>query len=155
VSARVDNHVALRVSDIDRSARFYVEALGGRLLTEPVLSRGPLYDEVFATPGVELKMCIVAFERGALELWEFLEPVEPLPPNDQPRAGIMHFGVHVDDLGAALERVEAAGGRARFPVKSYGQGRFVYCEDLDGHVFELIELTMEEAADVINTRRAR
>ena len=63
-------------------------------------------------------------------------------PHEQAAVGIMHFAVTVDDVPEALARVEAAGGRARFPVKRSAatrRGAFVYCEDPDGHVFELLE----------------
>jgi glyoxylase I family protein len=157
MNARLDNHIALRVRDVDRAVAFYCDALGGRRLTEPRASGNGIYEEVFATSGVQLKMSIVAFESGAVELWQFLEPAEEIPPNDQWKVGIMHFGVQVDDVSAALERVEAAGGRRRFPIKRYplpeGDRHFVYCEDPDGHVFELIEFTMEDAAGAINARR--
>ena len=64
----------------------------------------------------------------------------------------MHFAVTVDDVPEALARVEAAGGRARFPVKSIGgdsPGRFVYCEDPDGHVFELLSVDHPETVRII------
>lgn len=150
--ACADHHVALRVSDIERAARFYAEALGGRLLTRPSVREGRYIEEVFGgPPGLEVKACLIAFDAGAVELWEFLRPVRPLPDEDQTGAGIMHFAVRVDDVSEALRRVEAAGGRARFPVKRIGAGggRFVYCEDPDGHVFELLDTAVEETARMI------
>jgi catechol 2,3-dioxygenase-like lactoylglutathione lyase family enzyme len=69
----------------------------------------------------------------------------------------MHFGVTVDDVPAALARVEAAGGRRRFNPKTLDgtdRAQFVYCEDPDGHVFELLSLPHPEVVAIINARDA-
>ena len=41
MGVNVCQHVALRVSDIERSARFYLEAFGGRYLTLPFVIDDP------------------------------------------------------------------------------------------------------------------
>jgi catechol 2,3-dioxygenase-like lactoylglutathione lyase family enzyme len=151
MSARADHHVALRVTDLERAIRFYEEALGGRLVAAPIMREGPYIEEVFG-PGAVVRVCHVAFAANALELWQFLAPVVPIPPQEQSAVGIMHFAVTVDDVPATLARVEAAGGKARFPVKSIGgdsPGRFVYCEDPDGHVFELLSVDHPETVRII------
>jgi catechol 2,3-dioxygenase-like lactoylglutathione lyase family enzyme len=151
VTARADHHVSLRVSDIERSIRFYEEALGGRLVAAPIERSGPYIEEVFG-PGTVVRVCHVALDANALELWQFLSPETPIPPQEQTALGIMHFGVTVDDVPAALARVEAAGGRARFPIKPIGgdpSARFVYCEDPDGIVFELLGVDHPETVRII------
>ena len=94
---------------------------------------------------------------NALELWEFHEPSYPIPPTDQAAVGLMHFAVTVDDVPAAVARVESAGGRTRFPVKQLAgaddSAQFVYCEDPDGHVFELLNRTHPETVAIINARQ--
>jgi len=149
--ARADHHVAIRVSDIERAARFYCDALGGRLVARPIERSGPYIESVFG-PGAHAKVCHVAFAANAVELWEFVAPRHPLPDSDQTALGIMHFAVTVDDVPAALARVEAAGGRARFPVKPVaggGAASFVYCEDLDGNVFELLDVDHPETVRLV------
>jgi catechol 2,3-dioxygenase-like lactoylglutathione lyase family enzyme len=151
MGARADHHVSLRVNDIERSIRFWQEALGGRLVVAPVERSGPYIEAVFGE-GTRVKVCHVAFEANAVELWEFLEPRTPLPPADQRAVGQMHFGVTVDDVPATLARVEAAGGRARFPIKKLAgnsAASFVYCEDVDGHVFELLDADHPETARLL------
>ena len=90
--------------------------------------------------GTEARMCFVALDVNNLELWQFLTPDTPIAWSDQPRLGLMHFGITVDSVDEAAARVVAAGGRLRFPVKTLGtDARFVYCEDPDGNVFELLD----------------
>jgi glyoxylase I family protein len=147
VIARADNHIALAVTDIGRSIAFYEEALGARLCAGPYRYEGKYIDEVFGVDGVVADVCHLKLDRNALELWQLLQPTVIRAPLEEPRRGIMHFGVEVDDVEAAAARVEQAGGRRRFAIKSIGEdpnARFVYCEDLDGIVFELINISHDE-----------
>lgn len=150
MGVRADNHISLRVADIERSIRFYEEALDGRLVAAPIEREGPYIERVFGE-GTRVKVCHVAFDANAVELWQFVEPETPIPYADQRAIGQMHFGVTVDDVPKWLARVEAAGGRARFPIgKVAGRGaHFVYCEDPDGHVFELLDVSHPEAVRLI------
>jgi catechol 2,3-dioxygenase-like lactoylglutathione lyase family enzyme len=99
-------------------------------------------------------LAYVLLDAGAIELFEFEEPRLPVPPTRQVADGMMHFGVHVPDVVAALARVEAAGGRARSAVRRMRLDddtapRFAYCEDPDGHVFELMEADSAETAALL------
>jgi catechol 2,3-dioxygenase-like lactoylglutathione lyase family enzyme len=151
MTARADNHISLRVSDIERSIQFYEDAFGGRLVLAPGLRAGPYIEEVFG-PGTRVLSCHVALDANALELWQFLEPARPVPRVAQREIGMMHFGVTVDDVPATLARVEAAGGRALFPIKNIGgkeDAHMVYCEDPDGHVFELLDRSHPEIIELL------
>ena len=154
--ARADHHVALRVADMERSLRFWQDALGARVVAPPSLREGPFIESVFGER-TRVTVAHVAFDANALELWEFHEPVHPIPPADQAAIGQMHFAVTVDDVPATVARVEAAGGRTRFPVKQLAGGgdsaQFVYCEDPDGHVFELLSRSHPETVAIINARQ--
>ena len=152
VEARLDHHVALRTSDIDAAIRFWVEALDGTEATRPVLRTGGYFDQLFGE-GSQVKVSYVSFAAGAIELFEFVEPLTDIPPSSQTGDGVMHFGVTVADVPAALARVEAAGGKRRLDVTHVGgrsdAPRFVYCEDPEGHVFELMEMTRDQTIEQI------
>ena len=156
MGARADHHVALRVSEMDRAIRFWEEALGARVVSAPSLREGPFIESVFGE-GTRVTVAHVAFDANALELWEFHEPAHPIPPADQAVLGQMHFAVTVDDVPASVARVEAAGGRTRFPVKQLAGGdssaQFVYCEDPDGNVFELLSRSHPDTVAIINARQ--
>ncbi len=138
----MDHHVGLRVENMERSIRFWTEGLGGTLQNEPVERGGGYFDQLFG-PGSRIKICYVTFDAGAVELFEFVEPRRPVASSDQTGDGLMHFGVHVDDVDEALARVEAAGATRRLEIQHMGgrpdAPRFVYVESPDGHVFELME----------------
>ena len=157
MSARLDHHVALRTADIDAATRFWTQALAGTVATPPALRSGGYFDQLFG-PGAQVKISYISFAAGAIELFEFVEPCADVPRSSQTGDGMMHFGVTVPDVPAALARVEAAGGRRRLPVNRVGgrneAPRFVYCEDPEGHVFELMEMTRDETVEQILTTLA-
>jgi catechol 2,3-dioxygenase-like lactoylglutathione lyase family enzyme len=155
VSARLDHHVALRTNDIDAAIRFWAAALDGTAATPPSLRSGGYFDQLFG-PGTRVKISYVTFAAGAIELFEFVEPLHDVPASSQTGDGLMHFGVTVEDVPAALARVEAAGGRRRLEINHVGgrpaAPRFVYCEDPEGHVFELMEMTRDQTvAEILTT----
>jgi glyoxylase I family protein len=140
-------HIALRVSDVDRSAKFYIEAFGGHYLTLPFLVDDPGMAGLFGGhEGLKVKVCILGFDQGVIELFEFLEPSRPTGPEDPTRAMLMHWCVQVDDVEEALARVEALGAKPVQPLGDWGGSKFVYCYDLDGNVFEMLDSSMEETA---------
>ena len=58
----------------------------------------------------------------------------------------MHWCVQVDDVEASLARVEALGATTVQPLGDWGGSKFVYCYDLDGNVFEMLDSSMEDTA---------
>ena len=147
MGVNVCQHVALRVSDIDRAARFYIDAFGGRYLTLPFVIDDPEMAGLFGGhAGLKVKVCILGFDEGVIELFQFLEPSRPTAPEDPTRSMLMHWCVQVDDVEAALARVEALGAKAVQPLGDWGGSKFVYCYDLDGNVFEMLDSSMEDTA---------
>lgn len=157
MSARLDHHVALRVSDMDAAIRFWTEAVGGELAMPPTRGVGGTFDLIFE-PGCVVSMAYVLFESGALELFAFEEPDLPIPAGRQAGDAIMHFGITVPDVPEALRRIEEHGGRRRAPVLNMFAKedfpRFVYCESPDGHVFELLETGARGVVELAARRSA-
>jgi catechol 2,3-dioxygenase-like lactoylglutathione lyase family enzyme len=147
MGVNVCQHVALRVSDIERSAQFYLEAFGGRYLTLPFVIDDPEMAGLFGGhSGLTVKVSILGFDAGVIELFEFVEPMRPTGPEDPTRSMLMHWCVQVDNVEEALARVEALGATTVQPLGDWGGSKFVYCYDLDGNVFEMLESSMEDIA---------
>ncbi len=150
MGARITDHVAIRVADIDRATRFYQDALGASVLTEPFEVGGALAAGILGAPeGVRLRMRQIGFEKGVMEL------VETYPPRSTgreraDRLNILHIGVHVDDLAGAVERVLDAGGTLVVPVMSWGAASLCFCTDPDGTVLELADAPIEDL--LVHTR---
>lgn len=140
------HHIALRVEDIDRATRFYLEALGGHLLTGQMNYEGPDAGMIMGLQNAHFKVCLIGFDEGAIELFQFLEPAHEVAPAGQAKDAMMHFCFTVDNVPEALERVEAAGGKRFWPevMDMPGDFQVVYVSDPDGHVFELIDIDAPE-----------
>jgi glyoxylase I family protein len=157
ISAKADHHIALRVGDIERAARFYTDVFGAIRRTHSMLREGARAENVMGTPGVSYKVCHLRLDRGAIELFEFLEPANPTRTIPPAESGLMHFGMQVDDVPAALARVEAAGGKRFWPaIQRHGErGQVVYVTDPDGNVIELVNLPMDEVVEIVIAENPR
>lgn len=89
------HHIAINCADLDRSIRFYTEALD----TQRVYRWN-------APPLVSDAVFIELADGGWVELFAGGQPVE----RGQADAGLTHYAIAVSDVAAATERVVAAGG---------------------------------------------
>jgi catechol 2,3-dioxygenase-like lactoylglutathione lyase family enzyme len=150
VPTTTHHHVGLRVTDIERSARFYIEAFDARYKALPFTIEGDFAEVVMdGPPGVSFTVCMIEFDEGTIELFEFNEPAHPAEPVHATRGNIIHFGIQVDDVPGALAKVEAAGGKRLWPdVNPWGTAKVVYVLDPDGNVLELIDASMDEIVEL-------
>jgi catechol 2,3-dioxygenase-like lactoylglutathione lyase family enzyme len=144
------HHVALRVEDLDRSTRFYEQVFDGEVVVELELAPDFVQSIMGGPSGSRGLNRVIQFPTWAIEIFQ-LVPGAPVPPTRQTEVGLMHFCAWVDDVPGTVELVKQAGGRARFPVRPWQGYHFVYVEDPDGHVIELLDATVEDCARMSRT----
>ena len=120
------DHVTIVVKDLDRSRRFYVEALGMREVPRPA----------FTFPGSW-------FQAGATQI-HLIEEHAGSPPAGNPlpeqfrTSRSHHFAFLVDDADAAYARAQELDLKIVSPPKPRPDGfTQVFLHDPDGHVVEL------------------
>jgi catechol 2,3-dioxygenase-like lactoylglutathione lyase family enzyme len=134
------NHVGLCVHDLDRSRRFYEGALGftfERDLEPPDQFTAPL---LRLDAPVGLRAVYLRLGGFVLELLAYAHEGHRLPARERSMAepGLTHLSIGVDDLAAALARVEEHGGTV-LPDTNLGMAVFV--RDPDGQLIELLATT--------------
>ena len=127
---------------VDRSARFYSEALG--FAPGPVYQVGAPFEKVMELKG-ELKLHSRFYSKDGLniELLGFDSPdstgaAERRPMN---QLGLTHLSLNVDDVDAGIDRIVRYGGRV-YPHTRVNdeRGAFAFCTDPDGVRIELMHL---------------
>jgi catechol 2,3-dioxygenase-like lactoylglutathione lyase family enzyme len=145
------HHHGLRVADADAAGAFYIEALGARWLARPVVFAGPGAELAMGVSGVSLKLGLLGIGDAALELFEFLGDDVPQWANAPVGRRLPHLGLQVEDVDAALVRIEAAGGRRLWDaVDRWGRARVIYAADPDGNVLELLDQPPVEIAAALH-----
>ena len=136
------NHVGHCVTDLERSTRFYVEALGFIHLAERDLA---LPDQVVApllrvAPPVGMAARYLQLGDVTLELMRFdREGNAPDRERDITERGLTHLSVSVDDIPATCALVRELGG-AVLEETDMG-GRAIMVQDPDGQLIELLPST--------------
>jgi len=148
---QVINHVNIVVTDLDRSERFYVDVLGFRATRRGHLE-GAWIEAVSGLRGVRADVTFLEPPGGGprIELIAYASPQGEAPAaNSAPNTvGLRHLAFTVDDMDAAVARLEAAGvplvgGPMEVPAgvvrHAEGRKRLRYFLDPDDVLLELAE----------------
>ena len=132
------SHFGICVSDLERSARFYTEALGFTRSHE-VDFRQP-FDRLTELPGLDGHAGF--FLKGPLmvELIHYRAPEAVGPASRRPmnQLGLTHIAIVVTDMDAAVEKIEACGGTALQETRVISpHGEMMFATDPDGTRLEL------------------
>ena len=158
---RTISHFGLSVPNVEKAVKFYTEVMGWNIIMKPSLvtkdesAIGIMCTDVFGEDWTEFKIAhLSSGDKIGIELFEF-------PNNEKPesefkfwRTGLFHFSVQDPDIEGLVERIVAAGGKQRMPIREYYPGdkpyRMVYVEDPFGIIFEIYshgyELTYSSGA---------
>jgi catechol 2,3-dioxygenase-like lactoylglutathione lyase family enzyme len=138
------SHIGVCVSDIERSRRFYIEALG--------FTVGPMYEmedtinDLLGIP-IKVRMTSLMLQKGhqVIELIYFREPkpfaVGGLRPMNQ--LGLTHLSFTAQDVDALAARLEQFGGkllretRTVIDMPGSDPAILLFCTDPDGTRIEL------------------
>lgn len=138
-------HVGLTVADIERSLRFWRDALGLELVVRQEQAGGYL-ERITRETGAHAVQAHLRFPGSEIfvELLRYVAP-EGTPVAVRPRdPGTGHVAVTCTDLAAMLARLEEAGGVPFGPPVTLDSGVnrgavAVYLRDPDQHIVELVQ----------------
>jgi catechol 2,3-dioxygenase-like lactoylglutathione lyase family enzyme len=155
MNVRAIEHVGITVPDMEQATRFFVEAFGAEklydMLDEPL--GGPEVEAGLGiAPGAVINVIrMLRLGNGPnLELFTYsgVKQAQPVVPSD---FGIQHICIYVDDIDAAVDRLEKAGGillsrPGVLPGGDAGNGnRYVYTRTPWGSTIELVTYPSAQA----------
>lgn len=145
------DHLGITVPDIESATQYFISALGAEVLydvltaAEPPLGGPEIESAVGISQGVTVRAIrLLRLHDGpSLELFEYQSSDQKSPaiPSD---FGLQHLAIYVDDIAAAAQRIEQAGGRLLsgpmdLPAIEGGPGnKFWYTRSPWGMTIELI-----------------
>jgi len=141
------SHVAVSVSEMDRSLRFYRDLLGFEVISD-FTSEGNSVDNMVALKGVKVRVALLHQSGAMLELCHYLSPegrsdrtVRQCDP------GITHFALVTDQFDRIIEKLKSNGCELLSDplelgvIEGMGNVRVVYFYGPDREAIELLEVT--------------
>ncbi|MDQ6796905.1 MAG: VOC family protein [Actinomycetota bacterium] len=138
------HHVGVTVTDLERSLRFWGRLTGASPRDRRSLA-GPGVGRLVGYPDVRIDRAWLDFPGGvALELLQYLEPIDPPYPEGTAHPGNIHLCLGVDDVDVARDHALACGARpvgGPIDVAAGPQAgaRVAYVRDPDGITIELFQ----------------
>jgi lactoylglutathione lyase family protein len=143
------SHIGITVPDIQKAVDFYTQVMGWYVIMQPTT----IEEEKETAIG---QMCIDVFGEGwgsfeiahlstgdkiGVELFSFPATEHKKPEFNPFQTGLFHFCIQDPDIEGIIEKIVAAGGKQRMPVREYYPGekpfKMCYVEDPFGVVFEV------------------
>ncbi len=136
-------YVAIRVTDLERSLRFYRDLLGFREISRFELDGPSPSAQLMELDELSVRARFLERDGIRIEL-QFLDlPAGRELPSPRVQLGLSHFGVRVSDFEATLARLVAGGAMlleaSRFSHPGLGS-KVAVVEDPDGVRIELIQM---------------
>ncbi len=138
------HHVGVTVADLERSVVFWTELTGATPRDRRTLS-GPGVGRLVGYPDVRIERAWLDFPGGvALELLQYLEPLESAYPEGTAHPGNIHVCLAVADVDVARSHALACGARSVGGPIDVAAGpqagaRIAYVRDPDGVTIELVQ----------------
>jgi glyoxylase I family protein len=127
-------HIALSVSNINKSAHFYRKHFGFKLVKR------------YPHKEIGLTICVIKKNNISLELFEF-KKMNPLPQyrkdldNDLKTIGVKHFSFAVSDIEGEYKRLKKSGVHFATLLRTFDNGlKYFFIKDLDGVLVEIMEI---------------
>lgn len=135
--------VAIHVSDLERSRRFWVDGLGFTAVSHLLVEgRSPTAVEL-GLDHLRTEGLFIERDGVRLQLQHQDRPPQAALPEIRQQLGLSHFGMRVDDMDATLARVVEFGGRVvegcRHRNEDYGS-EVARITDPDGVRIELLDM---------------
>lgn len=159
------HHVAISVTDLDRSVAFYRDILGLRLTMQTTVSDPEHELYLRLPPGTSARVAILQSGSktvGEVELIQWSFPSAPPPVTPAKRPGdpgpfALAFEVTGEELETVCKRMKKQevvfwSDPIISHIEGYGDIRAVVCEDPDGAMIELLTLPSRE--EILRTRAA-
>lgn len=148
------SHIGLSVTDLDAAVKFYTEVMGWYLIMPPTeiseddSAIGVMCSDVFGMGWHSFRIAHLSTgDRVGVEIFQFRDAVQPENNFDFRRSGVFHFCIQDPDVEGLAEKIVAAGGKQRMPVREYYPGekpyRMVYMEDPFGNIIEIYSHSYE------------
>jgi glyoxylase I family protein len=143
--AKALDHIAITVSDTDRSLRFYCGALGLEQVEQHQLE-GAKIETALGVVGADAQSTRLAVKGTPgilIDLMEFRTPVKEPAIAATGAVGSTHFALAVENLSSVYERLRESGVEfVSEPVNfelTEGSVTVVFTRDPDGNVVELVD----------------
>jgi len=148
------SHIGLSVPDLDAAVKFYTDVFGFYTIMEPNevveddSAIGQMCTDVFGAGWESLRIAhLSTADRVGIEIFEFPKNYAPEENLNYRRHGTFHFCIQDPDVEGIVEKIIAAGGKQRMPIREYYPGekpyRMCYVEDPFGIVFEIYSHSYE------------
>jgi lactoylglutathione lyase family protein len=148
------SHIGVSVPDLERAVDFYTNVLGWYLIMPPTeieeddSAIGVMCKDVFGEGFGSFRIAHLSTSDSiGVELFQFRNQEQPENNFEYWKTGVFHFCVQDPDVEGLAERIVAAGGKQRMPVRHYFPDekpyRMVYCEDPFGNLLEIYSHSYE------------
>lgn len=149
------SHIGITVPNLEEAVKFYEELFGFYVIMPPTQIQkenetaiGQMCIDVFGEDWKTFRIAHLSTgDRIGIELFEFPQSKELKAEFNPFRTGLFHFCIQDPDVEGLVEKIVAAGGKQRMPIREYYPGekpyRMCYVEDPFGVVFEIYSHSYE------------